>query len=606
MLTRNEAESKFSEIKTFSTNRNGKYRRNYRLYYDSPWGTIDSIRNPAIIGFSYGASAEQFEELDTTRRPSMNVVASCIDTLHSKISQSKVRPFFNTINGNFKDIQCVKQAQQFFDTYFDVENVHKKVADAFRDSCIFDTGVIYIDEDTKKIERALPFQIYYRPAESTYDVLTRVAYERKDFPVISLPNKVREKFKNKTLEYVDYTIYYDLFNKTKAYLANGRAVLVESYNRNDLPFIFLHYKNPILGGTSQSICDILYDIQIEINILMAKIKDASQLNPAMTFFVPEGSSIKASQLNNRIGNIVQYKPNSAGGQPVTTSTPAFIDNQYLTVLDSLIQKAFDIVGISELSATSQKPKGLDSGVALSTMEDIESDRFETQLNQIIKCYVEIAKKCIGVFDPNEEILPPNSNRSSITWKEIVEENRNMQIQFSAADNLSKDPSTKLQQLQMLAQAGVIPSARIAQLMQLPDLELGYSLTNNAIDCVMSVIKECIENNIYDIPDYVPFNLLKEEIINTQLSLRAVGSKNQDDIDKLSRLYEEVEARDLELQEQQDESTMQENIYFNTLQQQQQPQQQAGGINPDGLNVQEIQNQDEGAASWIDPNQVEEL
>ena len=614
MMTKTEAEGKFSEIKQFSTNRNGKYRRNYRIYYDSPWGTIDSIRNPAIIGFSYGASAEQWEELDTTRRPSLNVIASCIDTLHSKISQSKVRPFFNTINGNFKDIQCVKQAQNYFDLYFDSEEVHKKVADAFRDACIFDTGVLYIDEDTHKVERALPFQVYFRPAESTYDVLTRIGYERKDFPVISLPAKVRDKFKNKSLEYVDYAVYYDLFNKTKCYLANGRAIVIETYDRSELPFIFLHYKNPILGGTTQSVCDILYDIQIEINILMAKIKDASQLNPAMTFFLPEGSSIKASQINNRIGNIIQYKPNASGGQPVTTSTPAFIDSQYFTALDSLIQKAYDIVGISELSATSQKPKGLDSGVALSTMEDIESDRFETQLNQIIKCYVEIAKKCIEVFDPNEDILPPNTNRSSITWQEIVNENRNMMIQFSAADNLSKDPSTKLQQLQMLAQAGVIPSARIAQLMQLPDLELGYSLTNNAIDCVMSVIKECIENDNFDVPDYVPFNLLKEEIINTQLSLRAVGTKNEADIAKLSQLYEVVENKDLEIR---DNSTLQENIYFNIQQGNiQQAQGLNGGeaqapeqvVNPDDLNFQETQNQDtqNDKAAWVDDTQVEEL
>lgn len=594
-MTKSEVLSKIAELKSFASNRNGKYRRNYRIYHDSPWGTIESIRNPAIVGFSNNNAYDQFEEVDTTRRPSMNVVASCVDTLHSKISQSKVRPFFNTINGSFKDIQCVKQAQHFFDSYFDFKEVHKKVADAFRDACVFDTGVIYIDEDTKDVERALPFQVYYRPAETTYEVVSRVAYERKDYPVTALPDKVRSKFRNKSLEYVDYTIYYDTFNKTKAYLANGSIVLVEDYKRDELPFIFLHYKNPILGGTSQSICDILYDIQIEINILMAKIKDASQLNPAMTFFVPEGSSIKASQINNRVGNIVQYKPNAAGGTPVVTSTPAFIDNQYITTLDALINKAYDMVGISALSAQSRKPSGLDSGKALATMEDVESDRFETQLNQIIKCYVEIAKKCINVFDPDEDILPENSCRASITWSEIVEESKNMQIQFSAADNLSKDPSTKLQQLQMLAQAGVIPSARIAQLMQLPDLEMGYSLTNNAIDAVMSIIKECLEENNFDIPDYIPFNLLKEEIINTQLSLRAAGTKNDADIEKLSRLYEIVENKDLELQE----STVQENSYYNQTISVQTP-------DTSDLNMDNPAEQSNGDASWIDPDQVEKI
>jgi hypothetical protein len=274
---------------------------------------------------------------------------------------------------------------------------------------------------------------------------------------------------------------------------------------------------------------------------MSKIKDASQLNPALTFFMPEGSSMKVTQLNNRVGNVLTYKPLAQGGLPVTSSTPAFIDNQYIALLDNLIQKAYDMVGISQLSAQSKKPTGLDSGVALSTMEDVESDRFETQLNQVIRAYVDIAKTCIKVFPQDENILPEIATRVSMKWSDLVKESNNMNIQYSSADNLSKDPSTKLQQLQQLAMAGVIPAARISQLMQIPDLEMGYSLSNNAIDAVMAVIKDCIENDNFDVPEFIPFELLKEEIINTELALTSGGyGRNKADIKKLEMLYENVE------------------------------------------------------------------
>ena len=276
-------------------------------------------------------------------------------------------------------------------------------------------------------------------------------------------------------------------------------------------------------------------------ILMAKIKDASQLNNALTFLIPEGSTIKATQLNNRVGNVIQYKPIAGGGSPVATSTPAFIDNQYQVLLNELIQKAYDMVGISQLSAQSKKPTGLNSGIALSTMEDVESDRFETQLNQVIRCYVDIAKKAIKIFPQDEDVLPQVSSRCSIKWQDVVKESDNMNIQYSGADNLSKDPSEKLKQLQQLSMAGVIPAARIPQLMQIPDLEMGYSLSNNAVDAVMAVIKDCIENNNFNVPEFVPFELLKEEIINTQLSLTSAGyDKNKDDIDKLGKLFQNVE------------------------------------------------------------------
>ena len=528
-----------SELKNIQGSRKTKYLRNYQYYNATKYASFENIKNPTCVGINF--ARELGEEIDTSVNPQLNAVASCVDTLTSKIAQSKVRPFFNTINGTFKDIQVVKQAQQFFDVLFEAQNVNKTVSATFKDSCIFDTGVIYIDEEECKIKRALPFQVYVRPSEVTYGKITRVFYERKDFPVYLLPEKIISKFRNKNLEYVDFGVYYDTFNKVKAYTANGSFVYQEEYIKDVIPFIFIYYKDPIVGSSSISVVDQLYSIQEEINILMAKIKDASQLNAALTYFVPEGSSVKATQLNNRIGNVVSYKYIQGMTNPIHSSTPAFIDSQYMVLVDSLIQKSYEMCGISLLSAQSKKPTGLDSGVALETMENVESDRFETQVNQVIRTYVDIAKTCIKVFDEDANVLPAASNRISIKWKDIVLESDNMSIQYSAADNLSKDPATKLSQLQQLASAGIIPAARIPQLMQIPDLEMGYSLSNNAIDAVMEIIKECVENDNYDVPEYIPFELLKEEIINTQLSLRAAGKdKNKADIIKLMKLYEIVE------------------------------------------------------------------
>ena len=556
MLKRDKILNNISQLKSFSGSRNWKYRRNFRWYNATKTASLENIKNPMVLGYINGL--EQGEEEDTTPNPQLNIIASCIDTLHAKIAESKVRPFFTTINGTFKDIQTVKQTQHFFDIMFDEQGVNKTVSDAFRDACIFDTGVIYVDEETATVRRALPFQVYVSPSEANYKNITKCYYEQKDFPITCLPEKVLTKFKNKNLDFVDFGIYYDTFNKTKAYTANGSFVLAEEWDKQAIPFIFLHYKNPILGNVSISVVDMLINIQQEINILMAKIKDASQINPANTFFVPDGSSIKAQQLNNRVGNVITYKPQASGGVPVITSTPAFIDGQYMSLLDSLIQKAYDIVGVSQLSATSRKPTGLNSGIAIATAEDIEADRFETQLNQVIRAYVDIAKTCIKIFDKDSEVLPNSKYRCSIKWSDVLREADNMNIQFSGADNLSKDPSTKLQQLQQLAAAGVIPAARISQLMQIPDLEMGYSLANNAIEAVMEVIKNCVENDDFDIPAYVPFELLKEEIINTLLSLTSANKeKNKEDINKLCKLYEKVDTLPTDWQKQADEDSQNE-------------------------------------------------
>lgn len=552
-MTTREILNAVSELESANEIRKNKYRRNLRKYLGTPTISIDNLsRNSAAVGYDYLSNS--FSDETTLPTPNINVIKSITDTLVSKIAVSKVRPFINTMNGSYKEMQTALQAQQFFDIFYEEQNVHMTVSKAFEDACIFDTGVVYIDKDTHQIKKCLPWQVYIRPAELVYNKLTRAYYKQEYYPVTLIPEDVYSLFKRKNVEYTDFGIYFDTVNKVKATLVAGHVVKTEEWNYDTLPFVFLYYNKPNIGTTSLSVVDMLYSIQNEIDMLMSKITAAAELTPGNTILIPEGGTIKASQLNNGVGNIITYRatPNMTSS-PVTIASPAFIDGQYQQLLNELVQRAYEIVGISQLSAMSTKPTGLDSGVALSTMENIESDRFETQLKQVINSYVDIARICIKLFDGN--ILPKTDRRLNLTWNDIKKANDSLKIQFSAADALSKDPSVKLQQLQALATAGIIPQSRIASLMELPDIQSGFSLANNAVNAVYAVINDCIENDNYELPTYVPFTLLKEEIINVQLSLRAANKpSNDDDINKLNKLYSIVEDKELEFQKSEEEIT----------------------------------------------------
>lgn len=529
-----EIKKAINELVSLGEKYRGKYNRNLRLYEYTRNINIDDIKDGSTVGYYYRGYEETSSDVQ------QNIIKSCIDTLVSKIAAQKVRPFFNTVHGTYRDFQIVKQAQQYFDMLYDMQGVGQTVDNVFRDCCIFSKGVIYCDELEKKIKRALPFNVYTRPAEESYGKLTRIYYKQKNYPLTLIGKEYN--IKGIDTEYADIGLYYDIVNHVKAiYVQQTGQLIVEKYERDTLPFVFIHYSNPVVGSDATSIVDLLYGIQIEIDTILQKITEASRLNPALTFFVPEGSQVKVSQLNNRVGNVITYRPTpNMTGSPVTSATPAFIDDQYIQLLDNLKTTAYELTGISKLSAQSAKPVGIDSGLGLRTITNIESERFQVQFNAVIKMYVDIARTCIEVFDPNDDILPKDQKRINLKWKDIVEEYENMSIQYSGADALSKDPATKLQQLQVLAQAGVISQTRIAQLLEIPDLESGYSFANNSLTVVLSIIDDCVMKDIYAIPDYVPLDLLLEECINTMMSLRAADSeKNYEDIEKLTILYQNI-------------------------------------------------------------------
>lgn len=526
-----------------------KYLRNLRLYTASPTLSLTNMLDNEIPGYYSNQYGSTEIEDDTTPFMNENVIKSAIETLISMIASKKVRPFFNTINGTFKDITIAKQAQHFFDLTYDSWNVNEVVSMAFRDACIFDTGYVFINKEKGRVERVMPWQIFFDPRQLAYDDVVDVLYKQTQVPTILLDDRIKTEESA-----VDVCHYWNIKDhKHIVYIPKIDYYDEEEYSADTLPFVTLYYNKPIKGRSSNSVVDDLMGIQLEIDSILQKIKDSSQLTPSNTIFVPEGSDIMASKLSNRVGEVVTYSvtPNMTGS-PVSVATPSFIDPEYIQLLNQLKQDAYEIVGVSKLSAASQKPEGLNSGVALATMENIESERFETQLNQVIRCYTDIAKKVIDIFDGT--ILPIDKNRVSISWSQVKKVSKHMSLQFSAAESLSKDPSQKLQQLQQLAAAGVLPQTRIAQLMELPDLQTGYNIANNAINAVMTVIQRCIEKDDYEIPMFIPLDMLKEEIVNCCLSLEAGNAEeNYDDISKLLKLYNVIEDKQKEIQQMNDDA-----------------------------------------------------
>lgn len=518
---------KISYLKSVNENKRYKMLRNLWMYEYDQHITFDDLDRYQSVGYYWNG--------ESTNNVNENVIRSCIDTLTSKIACQKVRPFFNSVNGSWKDFELCTQAQQFFDVLFDEYNVNDIVTLAFKDACIFERGTIFISNSG--IERMLPWTVYTNPAEDSYNKNTELLWECKKYPKALLPFDIKT-----SQDLVTYTRYWNTKEKLfYVWIPEANYNSVESYEK-ELPFVQIYYNKPLFGSSCSSVVDVLFGIQDQIDNLIKTCAIAAKRNMPKTYWVPEGTDVKAGSLNNEVGQVIPYRPIPGGsGVPIICDEQRIIDPQYRELIEKYKQDAYELVGISQLSATSQKPQGLNSGIALSTMENIESDRFETQLNQVIRCYVDIAKKCINILDSEDLILPQEKTRAMLNWEDLIGAAKSFNIQFSAAESLSKDPSTKLQQLQSLAQAGIIPQSHIAKYLELPDIESAYNITTNSLNAVMSLIKETIEGDeVPEIPPYIPIPMLKEECLNMMLSLRGANyEQNKPDIDKLMLLYNSV-------------------------------------------------------------------
>jgi len=491
------------------------------------------LKDAAVLGLN---QTDLSIEQDTAPTAQMSVIKSCIDTLVSKIASAKVRPFFTPINGNYQTIKVLKQTQVFFDDLYDRIDAVKKITMAFRDACIFDTGFIFVNPFDYSVMRINPWQATILDSEYHYGKITKVLITFEDVPETILKDIYGIEHTDHYAKYLE--LYFDLEEKKIRLFINGGAISKKEINYSSpIPLVILHYSSPVKGMKSTSITDDLYNIQWNINQINAFIKEAATLSPKNLILVPDGSNIAVQNLDNRAGQILKYKPIPGSGNPVDVVSPAFINGQYQQLLEYYIQKAYEMTGVSPLSASSINPLGSNaSGAALQSMENIESNRFETQMNQAVRGYVDLAKLLIAILPEDSDILPPEANRSGCTWEDVKKQTQLINIQFSAQNMLSKDPSKRLEQIMQLSQVGLIPPAQIGRYLEMPDLNEVFNIMTAAQDAVDKVIQLAIEENYFDIPRFVSYDLLGKSITAMQNQLLgAFTTKNEETIIHLQRI-----------------------------------------------------------------------
>lgn len=478
--------------------------------------------------YYYNAPISLLQDGDLLRAPSTNVIKSVIDSLVSKLSNNKVRPFFAPVDGTFKTKKVIRQAQQFFDIYYDKINLNNIISETFKDACIFDIGYILINPFTFEVERVPSYCI----EELNVNGENKVALIKW----IHQPSLILDKYGVSTSrQYINVEM---LIKENEAILYVDEKK-VKTIPTNGYPIVNVYYNEPINNGKTVSIVDELEGIQTQIDLINAKIAATSQLTPANLVFIDEQSGLKSSDVNNKDCQIypVGIQPGNTAN-PVNVVTPVPFDPSWSAMLDFYINKAYDMIGISQLSAQSRKPSGLDSGIALQTIEDIESDRFEVQVNHFINAYINVTRKLIEIIPEDFEILPADKYQSTMTWATLKEQNNLYKVQYSAATTLSKEPAERAKQIIQMSQIGLITPSKAAELMDMPDLTDAYSDAEAMEMAVAAVINNAVEYDLYEVPAYVSLTSLAREISLEQNQLfisMSAGKDNSEVAESLRRL-----------------------------------------------------------------------
>ena len=546
-------------VKTLSesdSKRQTQYQVSTRLYGNT------NIMGVNGLSFSKATSVQNAVK----DRLSYNIVQSGIDTVTAKMAKNKPKPMFLTSGGDWSLQSRAKKLNKFCEGIFYENKAHFMGIDSFRDGAVLGDGIIHVFDYHNRVrwERVMPSELYVDPIES-FDGNARQMHRIKPVDRQVLIDMFPEKKKqimeaNSTSAdlVATYQNVSDVVTVCESWhLPSGPdakdglhvitleddLLFVEDWTRTYFPFARFTWGKRLYGYWGQGAAEQIQNIQLEINKLLWVKQRSLHLAGSFKVLLENGSKVVKEHLNNDIGAIVTY----TGVKPEYVIPPV-IPMEIDTQINWLKQAGFEQLGISMLSAASQKPAGLNSGKALREYNDIESDRFmvigqlwEQFFLDLARLSIDTAKEIYDREGEYEVKVPGKSFISTIDWKDVDLDEDEYVMKMFPVSSLPQEPAGRLQTVQEYVQAGFISPRTAKRLLDFPDLEAVENLENAAEDYLNDVFDKITNDGIYTPPDQFDDLDLAEQICLEYIQKGKLNNLEDDKVMLLIKFLSQVRA-----------------------------------------------------------------
>lgn len=502
-------------ISEYDSKRQTQYQISTRLYGNS--------NLMGLNGLSY--SKVQSVNSAVKDRLTYNVCQSVTDTIVSKMAKNKPKSMFLTSGGDYKIQRKAKKLDKFMDGVFYENKVYDLGPTIFRDGCVFGDGIVHVYAKDGRIryERVIPSELYIDWVDGFYGSPRQIHRVKNVDRLVLLdqfPNKA-ELIRNANSASADLTgVARNIADQVTVveswHLPSGMdakdgihlislpegELFSEVYTKQYFPFARFTWSDRIYGPWGQGLIEQVQNIQLEINKILWVIQRSFHLAGSFKVLLENGSKIVTEKINNDIGAIVSYS-----GTPPQYIVPQIVASEMYVHLQTLKNSAYEQAGISQLSAAALKPQGIDSGKALRTLGDIESDRFtrvgqayENFFLELTKLSVDCAKD-IFEHDKKLEIKVPGAKFiQTIDWKDVNLEDDEYVLKMYPVSSLPQDPAARFQEVQERVQAGWYSMRVAKKLMDFPDLEAVDDLSNASEDYLTQILDKMVDEGEFTPPE----------------------------------------------------------------------------------------------------------
>lgn len=458
-----------------------------------------------------------------------NLTRSIVDTLVARIVAQKPRPRFMTQGGEYSDQERAKLLEQYVDGVIAATGAYYEMARGFKDSPIAGDGFtkVYPHDGEVCVERVPPESIMVdeyaardRPPRSLYQIelisadalielypkhRLAIAECARSGPLFADPVNPSMAIETDEVEVIEawhLPTTKDSGDGRHVISVRGTVLLDEEWDRQTFPFVHHQFCDCLHGFYGQGVAERQLPLQLEVNKIAQRIQEAMHYHAKADVYVEEGA-IDEKHIKNNSGNIVFYK---RGQQPPVVRQQGSMPAEVFRYLGDLEKRAFEYEGVSQMSASSKKPAGIESGVALMNLHDFETLRHGEILDRYQQSYQRLAEEIIACaaklheHSTDYEVHYRGKDFAKrIKWSEVSMERDRFVITVYPANLLPQTPAGRLETVQQLMGAGFIDRNEALKMLDMPDVRAQLTLSNAEIEDIDATCEDIILRGKYEPP-----------------------------------------------------------------------------------------------------------
>ena len=541
--------------------------RDEQEHYYNDVATFMGLYNGRPIHSRYAYGSVQYAQMRQPRL-TFNIIHSLCQAANSKISKHRPAISFLTEGGNYSQKRKSKLFDKLMQGQFYSMKMYPIAQRAFLDACITGTGIIkyYTEFGKIKAERVPVTELTIDPLETENGGSPRQMFQTRKVSSHVLaelfPEKRKEIMASRNAEpaddYEGETRSSDMVECHEAWhlpsgpgANDGRHVICtdtvtlqdSEFTKDHFPFTFIRWTENPVSFWGNGLAREVKGIQVEINKLLARIQEQMHLATPKVF-IEDTSKIVQSHLNNRIWGAIKYR-----GTPPQFFVPRSVSGEMFAHLDRLVERAYEMTGISQLAAQSKKPVGLESGRVLREFSDIESERFMVVGQAYEQMFLDASSQIIELIrdahrDNDEYIVASFDKKTGlekVNWEDISLENDEFIIQVKPIGALRQTPAAKLASVTEMTMNGLFTKEEAHQLLDFPDLEKANKLKNAHIEVLDMAIERMVEDGEYFPPE--PYMNLELGIVRFQqaYNLAMMEDVDEENLELLRRWISQAES-----------------------------------------------------------------